>query len=751
MKPIELTRVKYLARAYVYEPQDFRAFEKTYWEYEDFRPFYKNGIEVQIDDYDASEIADEVLTEYDIVILTTPRDSLSEHDKSILEKFEASKGIIIPSGRGAYDQISSIASSFETGQLKSKQEIYVWEYHSVKFDIYYPEVPSWFALEAARKNAAAAEQFYTFSRQVVDEVPFHGEKISIAFFKYRWMSFAGQTVRMGILTEEGKLFPPSWTFYHELAHDFTGLDGDRPRTSTAGYISMNIAFGETMAWLFACYFDSTSNYTPRYVRRMESFWRSKMQEYENKKVDPYALNWHGHNEDQQFLEAMLFNISDTYGWQTWDSFFRIAKKSRIPQPPDSKQGRMEDLGAKDASLALSRFVYLLSLGAGSDLRPQFQRWGFKIEPDVLALKVEGLKEESILILNLSSNSVRNEDVMRVEAELRSAGGDPIADEPVEFYLEDPGGFVYSLGRTQTDKLGEGEVTYKVNLQAGAYWVTAMYAGSTDYIRKETSGQIWVNPLVWRVSTDGPVQLVGEKGPIGGDLGQHFVNMADINYTSSDHSMYFRFDLGDKIPSYAGPQVDSIWYQVLLDVDSDSTTGYHWSRDFAPDYILQLFVEFDVSSSSSQAFFHVMKHSGAANEFTWNVIDDTRRFGADSSVEGGLGRDFLILGCSNNDVAVSNESKIRFFARSCISFDSKGYCDLVPDEGSLTMTVPLFSAESSITTTATSRSSNATIARDTGTFVVAETQLVPSLGIAALAIAVIASGALLGVCLRRRRK
>jgi len=196
IQSVELERVKYLARAYVYEPQDFQAFEKTYWEYEDFRPFYKNRIEIQIDDYDASQVRDEVLTEYDIIILTTPRDTLSQHDKSILEQFEASKGIVIPSGRNAYDEISAIRSRFESGQLRSKQEIYIWEYHSTNLDIYYPEVAGWFSLENAQRNAAVAEQFYIFAQEVIDERPFRGEKISIAFFKYRWMSMAGQATRV---------------------------------------------------------------------------------------------------------------------------------------------------------------------------------------------------------------------------------------------------------------------------------------------------------------------------------------------------------------------------------------------------------------------------------------------------------------------------------------------------------------------------------------------------------------------------
>ena len=754
IQPVELQRVKYLARAYVYEPQDFQAFEKTYNEYEDFRPFYRNKIEVQIDDYDASKIRDELLTEYDIIILTTPRDTLSEHDKAILEKFEASKGIVIPSGKSAYDQISTIRSRFENGELKSKQDIFIWEYHSANLDIYYPEVPGWFTLEHAQKNAAIAEQFYSFARDVVDEAPFHGGKIAIAFFKYRSMSMAGQMIRMGILTEEGRLFPPFWTFYHEMAHDFTGLDGDRPRTLTAGYINMNIAFGETIANLFACYFDSTFKYTPRYEGRMESFWRSKLQEYETKKINPYALNWHGHNEDQQYLEAMLFNVSDTYGWQTWNSFFRIAKKSGIPQPPDNREAKMEDLTQKDASLAFSRFFYLLSLGAGDDLRPQFLHWGFGIEPEVAASKVEAVKERPTLILTLSSNSVKTQDILGIKAELGNAHGDPVVNETLEFYLEEPRGFTYSLGKARTNKFGEGEISYKVDLDVGIYWVRASYAGSTDYTRKQARSQVVVNPLVWEVVPDGPIQLVGQHGPIGADLGQRYVNLVDINYTSSGHSLYYRFDVGDKIPSEtAGPHVDSIWYQVLLDIDSDSSTGYHWSKDFTPDYILQLFVKFDASSGSSQASFQVMKHSGRASEFTWNVIDDSMRFGGDTTLAGGAGQHFLILTCNNQDIAVSNGSRIRFFARSCVSYDGSGYCDLVPDEGSLTMTVPLSMPGTSIMTSVTSNATSATTVQETKTVVSTETQSVSqALTIEILAIAVVAFFATAGVVwLRRRRK
>lgn len=494
IQPVELQRVKYLARAYVYEPQDFRAFEKTYWEYEDFRPFYKSRIEVQIDDYDTSKMRDEVVTEYDIIILTTPRDSLSEHDKSILDKFEASKGIIIPYAKEAYDEISTIRYRFESGQLKSKQDIYIWEYHSASLDVYYPEVAGWFTVENAQRNAAIMEQFYRFARDVVDEAPFHGGKISIAFFKYRHVSMAGQIVRMGVLGEEGNLFPPSWAFYHELAHDFTGYDGPgRMRTSTAGYVNINIAFGEAIANLFAYYFDSTFKYDTRSVREMNSFWKSKLQEYESKKIDPYALNWHGHNEDQRYLEAMLFHISERYSWQTWNYFFRIAKQSHIPQP---QHVDMEDLREKDASLALSRFVYLLSLAAGEDLRPQFKTWRFRIEPEVESLNVYRV---SLLTVNVPSGSAKVGDDLVIEANLMDVQGNPVGNQIICFYLRPVGGNPRPIGNATTDSSGHAEIVFKIDVW-GAYKVVAWYEGTITHGQSEASTPLTVEPPITASTT-----------------------------------------------------------------------------------------------------------------------------------------------------------------------------------------------------------------------------------------------------------
>jgi len=699
IKPVELQRVRYLARAYVYEPQDFHQFEKTYGKYEDFRPFYQNRIEVQIDDYDASQIRDEVLTQYDMIVLTTPRDGLSQHDKTILEKFESSNGIVIASGDSAYDEISFVRSRFESGQLNSKQEIYIWEYHSGNLDIYYPEIPGWFTLENAQKNAAIAEQVYALFQQTIDERPFQGGAISIAFFKYRSNSMAGQFVRMGTQTEQGNLFPPNWTFYHEIAHDFTSNDGEpnRPRTSTAAYLDINIAFEEALANLFAFYFASTLGYDARLVQAKASFWKAKLDEYENRKINPYALNWHGHNEDQQYLEAMLFYISDTYGWETWNQFFRIAKQSDIPKIPASLQANMEDLTQREASLALSRLVYLLSLSTGDDLRRKFLAWGFRIEPEVESLKLGKIKEKTALLLTLSPNSVSPGDLLKLGAKLQDMNATPIAQETVDFSLERLDGTVVSLGRAETDNHGQVQVNYEVKMDIGIYWVIVSYEGSPSFIKTSQRKQIVVNSLSWKTLPDERLDLVDQRGAIVGDLGQSYVDVAGLNYSFSSESLYFQLSLQDRIPSKGtDSRVDSIWYQILLDVDSDSSTGFHWSSDFTPDYILQLYVKSDPLANWVEGY--VMKYSGNGNDFTWTFIQETGRFGNEATIAGGIGSNFLLLECSYGDIPVSKGNTIRFFGRSGILFDDKVYNDPVPNSGTVALTLLPSAMTTSATTT-----------------------------------------------------
>jgi len=199
----------------------------------------------------------------------------------------------------------------------------------------------------------------------------------------------------------------------------------------------------------------------------------------------------------------------------------------------------------------------------------------------------------------------------------------------------------------------------------------------------TAYTTWAQQGTWNVLSDGSLDLIDEEGKIAGDLGQPYVDLAKVSYSFSNGSLYFRFDLRGKIPNETlTTHVASIWYQVLFDADSDPGTGFLWSSDFTPDYILQLYVDFDGSSKTPQVHSYVLKYSGTGSDWSWTPVGTTERFGSDATLAGGIGQDSFVLTCEYQDISVSKGSAVQFFARSGILYDGKVYNDPVPDKGTV---------------------------------------------------------------------
>jgi hypothetical protein len=194
---------------------------------------------------------------------------------------------------------------------------------------------------------------------------------------------------------------------------------------------------------------------------------------------------------------MLFHVFETYGWETWNFFFRIAKQSRIPQPSCIN---MEDLAKKDASLTFSMFVYLLSLAAGEDLRPQFKTWRFRIEPEVESFRVYRF---SFLILHSSSSSVKVGDVLDVTVDLTDLEGNPLGNQTVTFYIEPVDGSRRSIGSATTDSSGHAVIIFRVDFDAGEYEVVALYAGSVTYGQRTVSIPLTVEGVLITSTTIAP--------------------------------------------------------------------------------------------------------------------------------------------------------------------------------------------------------------------------------------------------------
>jgi hypothetical protein len=182
-------------------------------------------------------------------------------------------------------------------------------------------------------------------------------------------------------------------------------------------------------------------------------------------------------------------------------------------------------------------------------------------------------------------------------------------------------------------------------------------------------------------------LVGEDGKTAGDLGQPYVDLANVTYRFYNGSLFFRFSLSGDIPNrITTTHVTSIWYQVLLDSDSDSSTGFQWSNNFTPDYILELYVTFDTSSKVAKAGSSLLKYSGSGADWSWTPVAYTQRFGPEPMIAGGVGQNFFVLTCEYQDISVSRGSTVQFFARSGILYDGRVYNDPVPDKGVISITL-----------------------------------------------------------------
>jgi hypothetical protein len=246
--------------------------------------------------------------------------------------------------------------------------------------IHYPEFVE---EETAKDQAKILQQAYDFYYNLIgQEYPYNGDRINIIFdSSLGYVSHAGNPITMGADSGifDGKMLPPEPSFFHEIVHDFTTSD----RASVAKYVDINGAITEAIADLFTFYFaheklkysqDDVNRYT-----QWEISFRNLLSEYETNKTDPYILDWGGHKDAQPFICSIFFFISEKYGWEVWDRFFQVARKSNIEGIPLLKRGSFIDLKTNEATLAFGDFVYILSIASGENLIPAFENWGFHFE------------------------------------------------------------------------------------------------------------------------------------------------------------------------------------------------------------------------------------------------------------------------------------------------------------------------------------------------------------------------------------
>lgn len=214
---------------------------------------------------------------------------------------------------------------------------------------------------------------------------------------------------------------------------------------------------------------------------------------------------------------------------------------------------------------------------------------------------------------------------------------------------------------------------------------------------------------WQTIQDGPRDLITDTFvSIHSDLGQPYVDLSSLVYGNSQACLYFQFNLNGKIQSATGSiPVRLIWYQVLLDIDQNSGTGYHWSDSFTPEYMLNLEIGFLPGNEPS---FSVLMYTGAGSDWTWTDVAGTKG-GANAILRGGIGQDLLVLASRYEDIAAGGPT-VTFFARTGIRMnDGSAYNDYVPDSGTLSMTLPVI-----VTSSLASLSSSSSTTRESSSVI-----------------------------------
>lgn len=203
------------------------------------------------------------------------------------------------------------------------------------------------------------------------------------------------------------------------------------------------------------------------------------------------------------------------------------------------------------------------------------------------------------------------------------------------------------------------------------YTTAQQTSSSSSGQPSTTSTLTL-PSSWTVFPDASSDLVDQNGKVVGDLGQPYADVASVSCGVYNGAMFFRFVLHGPIPSnVSDTRVTVIEYQVLLDADQNSNTGYQASgvKDFTPDYYLQYYVSFDNPTRTAQTQLQLLKYSGDGKSWNWTPIEGTL------TVEGGLGQDFVIITCRYQDLSLpSSGAPFNFIGRSALVYDGETYND-----------------------------------------------------------------------------
>jgi len=176
-------------------------------------------------------------------------------------------------------------------------------------------------------------------------------------------------------------------------------------------------------------------------------------------------------------------------------------------------------GAKQGVCSNEEILWIINSVTGFDFGAFFGKYIYGTErlptsstyPDLVdwpeLLKSLELVKVPLLSLAISPGTVKVSDTVTITARLSDIYEKPIQGGTIRFYLELADGALRFLSNVTTNLSGVAEISFKIDVGAGSYWISAIYDGSASYAQRRGKSSLVVNTLKTTIAVAAPTSVI----------------------------------------------------------------------------------------------------------------------------------------------------------------------------------------------------------------------------------------------------
>ena len=245
------------------------------------------------------------------------------------------------------------------------------------------------------------DEAYDCERELTGVRPVGGDSVRYVFNAfYDGAAIEGDPISLGPGMWGNR---PQWfVYFHELGHNYMNVSArfrqlyPLEMNLPPGPLPTNILYYEAWASLPAMYvferlerWDSTDQALKSGLADARREWSSTKGRFERawsafKEKPTYS------SLNPDVVDGMFLELKDRFGWEMFRRFFALMRPPNDPLELFNArlEGDSRDLRTSRTTLTIAA----LSASAGSDLRPEFTRWGFPIDDQLFASAFAKLSE-----------------------------------------------------------------------------------------------------------------------------------------------------------------------------------------------------------------------------------------------------------------------------------------------------------------------------------------------------------------------